>query len=674
MHKQKPLSQWILVLLLVCAWGALAAGDPGRSRGRTVVEPTSFRQGERPSLEGGLGWVNSAPIRLEELRGKVVLLDFWTYCCINCHHVLADLARLERNYKDELVVIGVHTPKFFAERDTENLRKKVREYQIKHPVINDADQVLWNRFGANSWPTLVLIDPSGEVVGSLSGEGHFARLDRAIGVLVARHRARGDLSETPIKFFPESEQADDAPLSFPGKVLADAEGKRLFIADTVHNRIVRTTLDGERPVAIGTGVAGLVDGGYAKAEFNRPQGLCLVDETLYVADTENHAIRAVDLVARTVTTVAGNGKQTYNREAHGPGKTTSLTSPWDLVQDPGARGLFLAMAGQHQIWRYDIDAGTVGVWAGTGSEDIIDGPIKLAAFAQPSGLATDGRYLYVADSETSSVRAIALEQRRHVVQTIVGKGLFVFGDVDGQGDEVRLQHDLGLASGNGKLYIADSYNNKIKVCNPKARTVETLAGSRQPGDDDASGRFSQPGGLSLAGSNLYVADTNNSKVRVIDLKTNRVRTLELEGLQPPAPPARQPTFPNAVVANLPKVRVAPGKTVMLDVELPLPEGFKLNEEASMPYLIEASEPTGALDLANGAVVRKVDPPSERFSVTVDLNQPATAGDALTLRLSVSAFVCAANSGLCQIKSYVFIVPIAFASGGAERVPLAAAAL
>ncbi|MBV8074953.1 MAG: hypothetical protein JO284_01045, partial [Planctomycetaceae bacterium] len=248
-----------------------------------------------------------------------------------------------------------------------------------------------------------------------------------------------------------------------------------------------------------------------------------------------------------------------------------------------------------------------------------------------------------------------------------------FGDVDGQGDEVRLQHDLGLASGNGKLYIADSYNNKIKVCDPTTRTVETLAGSRHPGDDDASGRFYQPGGLSLAGSNLYVADTNNSKVRVIDLKTKQVRTLELEGLQPPAPPARKPTFPNAVVANLPKVRVVPGKTVTLDVALPLPDGFKLNEEASMPYLIEASEPTGALDLANGAVVRKVDPPSKRFSVTVDLNKPATAGDTLTLKLSVSAFVCAANSGLCQIKSYVFNVPIAFASGGAERLPLAAAA-
>ena len=667
------ISKFVLGLLLVCAWGALAAGGPGRSRGRTVVAPTSFRQAERPSLEGGLGWVNSAPIRLEELRGKVVLLDFWTYCCINCHHVLPDLARLERKYTNELVVIGVHTPKFFAERDTENLRKKVREYQIKHPVINDADQVLWNRFGANSWPTLVLIDPSGEVVGSLSGEGHFAQLDHIIGVLVARHRARGDLNETPIKFFPESEQADDAPLSFPGKVLADAEGKRLFIADTVHNRIVRATLDGKRPEAIGTGVAGLVDGGYAKAEFNRPQGLCLVDKTLYVADTENHAIRAVDLAARTVTTVAGNGKQTFNRAAHGPGKTTSLTSPWDLVQEPGARGLFVAMAGQHQIWRYDIDAGTVGVWAGTGGEDIIDGPIKLAAFAQPSGLATDGRFLYVADSETSSVRAIALEMRRHVVQTIVGEGLFVFGDVDGQGDEVRLQHDLGLASGNGKLYIADSYNNKIKVCDPKTRTVETLAGSRQPGDDDASGRFYQPGGLSLAGSNLYVADTNNSKVRVIDLKTKQVRTLELEGLRPPAPPARKPTFPNAVVTNLPQVRVAPGKTVTLDVALPLPGGFKLNEEASMPYLVEASAPTGALDLADGAVVRKVDPPSKRFSVTVDLNKPATAGDALTLKLSVSAFVCAANSGLCQIKSYVFNVPIAFASGGAERLPLAAAA-
>ena len=488
--------------------------------------------------------------------------------------------------------------------------------------------------------------------------------------MIAKHRARGDLNETPLRFFPESEQPDNTPLSFPGKVFADAEGKRLFIADTAHNRIVQTTLDGQRPVAIGNGVAGLADGSYEKAEFNRPQGLCLVNETLYVADTENHAIRAVNLKARTVTTVAGNGKQTYNHTAHGTGKTTSLTSPWDVVLIPGSRSLMIAMAGQHQIWRYDITADTVGVWAGTGREDIIDGPLAHAAFAQPSGLATDGHFLYVADSETSSIRAISLEKRRPYVQTIVGSGLFVFDDVDGQADQVRLQHDLGLAYGNGKIYVADTYNNKIKVCDPKTRTVATLAGSHLSGNDDASGRFYQPGGLSLAGLNLYVADTNNSKIRVIDLKTSRVRTLELEGLKPPASLARKPAFPNPVVTNLPKVQVAPGKSVTLDVTLPLPNDFKLNEEASMPYLVETAEPTGRLAVADPATFGKVDPPSKQFSVPITLTRSAAAGDTLTLTLSVSAFICKENSGLCQIKSYAFNVPITFvASGGAERVPL-----
>ena len=204
-------------------------------------------------LDGGADWINTGgPIRLKELRGKIVLLDFWTFCCINCHHVLPDLAKLEEKYKGQLVVIGVHSPKFIAERDTRNVREKVREYGIKHPVINDSEQVIWNRFGVQSWPTLLVIDPDGKPVGSVSGEGHFAVLDQEITKLIEQFRGMG-LNETPLKFFPENEKPDDTPLLFPGKVLADAKGDRLFIADTGHNRIVMTTLNGKRPVLIGSG-------------------------------------------------------------------------------------------------------------------------------------------------------------------------------------------------------------------------------------------------------------------------------------------------------------------------------------------------------------------------------------------------------------------------------------
>ena len=211
------------------------------------VRLVSLEQGGGPSLSGGTGWINSGPIDLAELRGKIVLLDFWTFCCINCHHVLPDLAKLEEKYKNELVVIGVHTAKFDAERDTENVRRKVREYRIKHPVVNDANQVIWNRFGVSSWPTLVLLDTNGEYLGSLSGEGHYEQLDRIIGKLVDKHKARRELNLTPLKFTPEMERPSNGPLLFPGKVLADSNSKRLYISDTGHNRIIQTDLEGATP-------------------------------------------------------------------------------------------------------------------------------------------------------------------------------------------------------------------------------------------------------------------------------------------------------------------------------------------------------------------------------------------------------------------------------------------
>jgi DNA-binding beta-propeller fold protein YncE len=648
---------------------------PGNSkRSRVIVEPTAFQQSRGPSLDGGVGWLNSAgPIRLEELRGKVVLLDFWTYCCINCHHVLPDLARLEAKYPNELVVIGVHTAKFFAERDTENIRRKVREYGIKHPVVNDADQVIWSRFNVESWPTLVLIDPTGDVLGAVSGEGHYALLDKLIGQLVAKHRAKGDLNSTPIRFFPEDEKPDNTPLLFPGKVTADLEGNRLFIADTAHNRIVITNLQGKSAKVVGSGIPGLVDGPPDKAAFHRPQGMCLAGQNLYVADTENHAIRAIDLKTMHVATVAGNGQQSHRHAGNGPGKSTPLNSPWDVIPQPGSHALLIAMAGPHQIWRYDIDSEIVGVWAGTGAENIVDGTLTTAAFAQPSGLAIDkeGAHLYVADSEVSGIRSITLDKRNHRVETIVGVGLFGFGDVDGLGEEVRLQHCLGIAYGGGKLFIADSYNNKIKVCDPRSRTVETLVGARQPGQGDNPARFYQPGGLSVAGSHLYVADTNNHAIRVVDLKEKTVRTLEIAGLTPPSPATRAPSFPNAQIIAVPAAKVAPSRSLTLDVNLPLAPEFKVNADAPMPYLVETSGAAGRLADEPPIGGGKISPPKRKFPVTISLATPLSAGDKFDLKFSVSAFVCNEGSNLCQVKSYIWTVPVRVAGDGEPQVVLPA---
>lgn len=673
---------WLLAALAILGSLAFFAHRPGRppAPGALTVEPlsppsiklASFTQEEGASLTGGVGWVNSGPITLEELRGKIVLLDFWTFCCINCHHVLPDLAKLEEKYRDELVVIGVHTPKFTAEADMENLRHKVAEYRIKHPVINDARMVLWNRFEVSSWPTLVLIDVNGRVVGRVSGEGNYATLDRAIGQLVLRHKERGELNLAPLQFTPEMDRTPEGPLLFPGKIVADATGRRLFISDTGHNRIVRCGLDGSDAIAIGNGQEGFEDGPFDKARFNRPQGMYLDGETLYVADTENHAIRAVDLKAGTVSTVAGTGSQMrriYQIPFRGPALTTALSSPWDVIKVGDENILYIAMAGPHQIWKLDLAKQTVGVFAGTGGENIINGGAEAAWFAQPSGLATDGDHLYVADSEVSGVRVISgLRTREPIVGTVVGRGLFEFADHDGTGAAVRLQHCLGLAYGNGHLYIADTYNNKIKACIPRSHSVHTLVGTHKAGDSDNPPSFYEPGGISVAGEELYVADTNNHKIRVVDLKTHAVKTIPITGLSAPRPAPKPPSFRNATVVDVPTALASPGDSVTFTVNVPLGPGDKLNEEVQTVYLVDAPGKPGALS-------DKVKPEGERikpahsFPVVVPLAKPAADGDTLELKVSVQAFVCSGTSNVCRIQSTVWNVPLKFSAARPPGEPI-----
>lgn len=672
-------------LVLLVAAVALVSGTPDRPvsagtpiHGKAMVRlvSTHQQQGQRVpgGLEGGTDWINvEGPIHLDDLKGKIVLLDFWTFCCINCHHVIPDLEFLEKKYPNELVVIGVHTPKFPAERETENLRKKVAEYRIKHPVINDANQILWGRFGIESWPTLLLIDARGNVIGAAPGEGNREVLDKAIGELVKKHKAAKELDTRPFVVRAESEKPHNGPLKYPGKILADGPGKRLFISDTGHNRVVVTTLTGKHVETIGSGNEGREDGPFVTASFNRPQGLCLVGETLYVADTESHAIRAVDLKARTVTTIAGTGEQSNRRKVSGPGKTTALNSPWDLILLPGTQTLAIAMAGPHQIWKLDLNDGEVSIWAGTGREDIIDGTLATAAFAQPSGLATDGKHLYVADSEVSGVRSIGLEgASKGRVASIVGVGLFGFGDLDGRGPEVRLQHCLGLAYGDGKLYIADTYNNKIKVCDPATRTVKALAGTRDGGTSDDPAQFDEPGGLSLVGSTLYVADTNNHAIRTLDITTGKAKTLALSrgGLTAPPRPKATPKFSRATMLQVAEKKVEPGKDVAIDVALTIPNGFKLNAEAPLLYLIESPDAPDALAEGTATTAVQIDPPAENFTIKVPLAKASVAGETLKIKLSLSVFVCKKGSqGFCTVNNFVWSLPVTFAEDGEKKISI-----
>jgi DNA-binding beta-propeller fold protein YncE len=531
---------------------AVATPSPAGAPEKTVGENPFQTRIAAPPLDGGQ-WVNTAgPLALDDLRGRFVLLDFWTYCCINCMHVLPELKKLEQAYPSELVVIGIHSAKFEGEQVTENIREAAERYEIEHPVVNDAQMAIWRRYGARSWPTLVLIDPAGDVVWAASGERTFDDLKKVIERGLPFYKANGMLAPAPRPAILGKESA--TPLRYPGKVLADEAAKRLFVADSNHNRIVVADLEGRVQYIIGSGAVGRENGGYEASSFNHPQGMALVGEALYVADTENHLLRKVSLKAKQVMTVAGTGEKgtgwpgwDENRTGRfvGPPKTTALASPWALWQH--GDDLYIAMAGPHQIWKIALDEREIGPYAGNGREDIVDGRLlpsipydgRYSSFAQPSGLASDGKRLFVADSEGSTIRSVPFEPDGEV-ETLVGLTgtLFDFGDVDGVGRDVRLQHALGVAWWDGKLYVADTYNNKIKVIDVEERSCRTVAGTGAAGATDAEAgdkaTFNEPAGLSAAGGKLYVADTNNHAIRVMQLAPPyAVTTLEIVGLEAP---------------------------------------------------------------------------------------------------------------------------------------------
>ncbi|HLA94806.1 MAG TPA: thioredoxin-like domain-containing protein [Pyrinomonadaceae bacterium] len=486
--------------------------------------------GRAPELKVQKGWLNTdKPLSLADLKGKIVLLDFWTYGCINCIHVIPDLKRLEAKYKNELVVIGVHSGLFTNEKDTENIRHIILRYGLEHPIVNDGDFKIWKAYKVNAYPTQVIIDPNGDVVATTTSEGQLGVLNKIIGETAAKFRAGGTLNEKPMTFALERDKYTDGPLAFAGKILADAKSNRLFIADTGHNRIVVSDLAGKLIEVIGSGQPGRQDGGFETARFYRPQGLALDGDTLYVADTSNQLIRRVDLASKKVETIAGTGVQ-RRQEIGGPAATATLNSPWDLLVV--GRQLFIAMAGNHQVWVMDVDKKTVEPFAGTGDEGLKDGTLETATFAQPSALAYDGKNLYVADPERNRIRAIDLSERK--VRTLPNT------DIDPEVEEgsltqpKRLQHPAGIAMVEKNLIIADTYNHQIKQVNPDTGYVKTLFGDgKYERLDGKKARFYEPGGISVAGERAYVADTNNHSIRVIDLNGKTVQTLTITGLQPP---------------------------------------------------------------------------------------------------------------------------------------------
>jgi len=631
-----------------------------------VQERTRIRA---PELSGGRGWLNTdKPLSLAALKGKVVLLDFWTYGCINCMHIIPDLKRLEKKYPNELVVIGVHSAKFENEKDTENIRRIILRYEIEHPIVNDADFNIWRAYAVDAWPTRYLIDPAGYVIGRLSGEGGYEALDKAIGDSIAEFRKRGELNEAPLKLALEKAKVGDLPLAFPGKVIADEKTDRLFIADSDHNRIVITKLDGTLIEVIGNGPHGMASGPFAEATFFRPQGMVLDGDKLYVADTENHLIRQLDLKARTVETIAGTGMQSHEYGETGPAMKIALNSPWDL-QLVG-RTLYIAMAGPHQIWQLDLDKKEISTYAGSGREARIDGARDEAAFAQPSALATDGKSLFVSDAEANIIRAIDLVTGE--VRTLVGGDLFDFGDSDGHGNDVRLQHPLGLTRWNDKLLIADTYNHKIKLLDPAARTVKSFAGTGKPGQaDGGTPSFYEPGGLTLAGDKLYVADTNNHAIRVVDLKTKQTKTLAIKGLQPPPvnQPATTETAVNQEEIKLPLQKIGSADGSIL-LNLQLPAGYHLNPSAPHRYSVSVSDGSQliSIDSNNASGTLK------NVQLPVQIPFHVTGQGTAQVNASFSFVYCREdNTGVCRIKTLKWQAPIEVTSdaGAATQVILTA---
>ncbi len=649
----------ILLFVAICAAGFGPAPKGATFQKEQEKMPEYEGKVNAPDFPEGMQWLNTEkPISLRDLRGKVVLLDFWTYCCINCMHVIPDLKKLEKKYANELVVIGVHSAKFNGERDIDNIRQAVLRYEIEHPVVNDWEMEVWQQYGVRAWPTLMLIDPAGKVIGYVSGEGIYEPFDKLISKVIEQFDARGQIDRRPFKLKLESHRAPASMLAFPGKVLADEKSRQLFIADSNHNRIVVLSLDdNDVKEVIGTGEIGITDGGFETATFNHPQGMALDGRTLYVADTENHAIRAIDFDKRQVTTIAGTGQQARRiDQLGGQGKQTELNSPWDIVMHGGM--LYIAMAGPHQLWKMNPKTGGIVPYAGSGRENIIDGPLANAALAQPSGITTDSAKLYFADSEVSAIRSADLDPNGNV-ETIVGEGLFEFGDKDGKAKEVRLQHPLGVVYHDGGLYVADTYNNKIKRVLPKDKSSQTFVGTGEEGlADGERATFDEPGGVSVAFGKLYIADTNNHAIRVADLKTKRVETLQIKGLEKLRLRARQAQFTGEVITATEQT-IEPGDAT-LTLQLELPAGYKLNALAPSAVAINSAQKQ-IVSLKENASENIRNP---KFPVRLLIK--AVEGETTVEARYVIYYCESAKESLCFIKEAKVSIPVKVKKGAGAR--------
>ncbi len=462
------------------------------------------------------GWLNTVrPLTAADLKDHPVLLDFWTYGCINCMQIVPDLDALEQKFGDQLLIIGVHSAKFKGEQGSDRILAAAKRFGLKHPVINDSDFKIWNSYKVNAWPTLILLDSAGQEITRYAGEGHRADLENDIAAALKKTPATKTVKAMDII----AADMNMDLLSFPAR-LAYApntpSGALFFVTDTGHDRIIGFTETGAVKTIIGSGTAGRADGSFTAAQFNHPRGLTYFKDALYVADTGNHELRRVDLAKQTVETVAGTGQQGNLRRGENlKAATTSLTSPWDVEDMGDGHTLAIAMAGTHQLWAYDTGDKILSVLAGSGAEDIKDGTANDAALAQPSGLSQSGGSLFFVDAESSALRELTGGK----VKTLIGTGLFDFGQVDGAYPAARLQHAQGLYAEAGRIIIADTYNNALRIYNRETKMLSTIL--------LRGANLSEPGDVFIKNDIAWIADTNHHVIKKADLKTGQVTEVKL---------------------------------------------------------------------------------------------------------------------------------------------------
>lgn len=641
------------------------------------VDPLNYKIVD---FAAGKDWFNSSPLSFEkELKGKITVLDFWTYCCINCIHVLPDLAALEKKYAGYPVAfVGVHSAKFENERESENVRDAVLRYEIEHPVINDDEMAMWRAIGVRSWPTLAVVGPNGHLLLMVSGEGNRLVLDAAIAAALGyfpQEAFRHD--PLPIRLERDREKASSSQLSYPAKLAVDALGGQLYISDSNNNRIVVTDLEGKFIESIGSGRIGFDDGEYVSATFNRLQGLALDGDQLYVADAENHALRRVDLKKKEVVTLLGNGTQGRDYQGGASGSEQLLSTPWDVVVHD--KRVYIAMAGTHQLWVYDIERGIGKNFSGNGSEQNLNHSDPLqAAWSQPSGLTIGDGWLFVADSESSTIRGVELATG--ATSTFVGgvdaepRNLFAFGDEDGEGDKARLQHPLGVLwlDAQKSVLVADTYNHRIKLVKHGARTVTTFSGLGERGATDGSAEeasFSEPAGLALHpdGKRVFVADTNNDRIRLLDLASGAVTTLELVGVQEAAGSVaprsrRMAELPSTATVRGDSLKLRPGQMgeVTLSLKLPAhhhytdgaPSGWQLLAQQNRTVTFEESKASGQLAKDEETIVIPVEA----------VGTEATG----TLTVEAMAYFCQ-DGGQCLLGVVLMEIPVEVGTGGQDKV-------